>query len=123
MFSIFRLLLPPQLSIKQGFTSFRFPLRQYSTNSTFNRPGPVPLGNPEEQKEFEDLVRKKQGSLFSNFEAAVEAEEETMHPDVRRKPPPQFEGYKNPETGELNGPKENPLKHGDWSYGARVTDF
>ncbi|CAJ0752602.1 12709_t:CDS:2 [Entrophospora sp. SA101] len=28
---------------------------------------------------------------------------------------------KNPVTGEVNGPKEDPLKHGsDWSYGSRA---
>ncbi|CAJ0848198.1 9018_t:CDS:2 [Entrophospora sp. SA101] len=69
----------------------------YYSTGPFDRPAPIPLGNLKDQKEFEELVRKNQGSFISN---------------------------KNPVTGEVNGPKEDPLKHGsDWSYGSRVTDF
>ncbi|CAG8648927.1 10395_t:CDS:1, partial [Acaulospora morrowiae] len=93
-------------------TSFLRP-KNVCLYTTFSRPGPVPLGNPEEQKEFEELVRKKnQGSLSTNEELQV-------HPDLRDKPPSQFEGDKNPLTGEIGGPKQDPLRHGDWSYGSR----
>lgn len=84
----------------------------------FRRPGPVPLGNPEEQKEFEELVRRKQGTFITETE-----DEKAVHPDFREKPSPQFEGDRNPSTGEVGGPKQDPLVHGDWSYGSRVTDF
>lgn len=36
---------------------------------------------------------------------------------------PEFEGDKNPKTGEIGGPKQDPLRHGDWSFNGRVTDF
>lgn len=39
---------------------------------------------------------------------------------------PEFEGDKNPRTGEVGGPKTEPLRWGsggDWSYNGRVTDF
>lgn len=36
---------------------------------------------------------------------------------------PEFEGDRNPETGEIGGPKQNPLRHNDWSFNGRVTDF
>lgn len=36
---------------------------------------------------------------------------------------PEFEGDKNPETGEIGGPKQDPLRHGDYSFNGRVTDF
>ena len=39
---------------------------------------------------------------------------------------PEFEGEKNPKTGEVGGPKNEPLRwgaEGDWSYSGRVTDF
>lgn len=36
---------------------------------------------------------------------------------------PEFEGEVNPKTGEVGGPKQDPLKHNDWSYNGRVTDF
>ena len=45
---------------------------------------------------------------------------------VRQGAPPEFEGDKNPKTGEVGGPKNEPLRwgsEGDWSYNGRVTDF
>ncbi|KAH0489919.1 hypothetical protein TgHK011_001410 [Trichoderma gracile] len=39
---------------------------------------------------------------------------------------PEFEGDVNPKTGEVGGPKNEPLRwggNGDWSYNGRVTDF
>ncbi|KAJ6786232.1 hypothetical protein PWT90_04904 [Aphanocladium album] len=39
---------------------------------------------------------------------------------------PEFEGDKNPKTGEVGGPKNEPLRWGsagDWSYNGKVTDF
>lgn len=49
-----------------------------------------------------------------------------LHPNVRRGAKPEFEGEVNPSTGEVGGPKNNPLRWGeggDWSYNGRVTDF
>ena len=51
---------------------------------------------------------------------------EELHPNVRRGAPPEFEGDKNPNTGEVGGPKNEPLRWGaagDYSYNGRVTDF
>lgn len=49
---------------------------------------------------------------------------EELHPNVRRGAPPEFEGDTNPKTGEVGGPKNDPLRwSGDWSYNGRVTDF
>lgn len=36
---------------------------------------------------------------------------------------PEFEGNVNPKTGEVGGPKQDPLRHNDWSFNGRVTDF
>lgn len=36
---------------------------------------------------------------------------------------PEFEGDVNPKTGERGGPKQDPLRHGDYSFNGRVTDF
>lgn len=36
---------------------------------------------------------------------------------------PEFEGDVNPVTGERGGPKQDPLRHNDWSFNGRVTDF
>jgi hypothetical protein len=53
-------------------------------------------------------------------------EGEDLHPNMRRGAPPEFEGDVNPKTGEVGGPKNEPLRWGyggDWSYNGRVTDF
>jgi len=57
---------------------------------------------------------------------AAKGDGEELHPNVRRGAPPEFEGDVNPKTGEVGGPKNEPLKWGvtgDWSYNGRVTDF
>ena len=47
-----------------------------------------------------------------------------LHPNVRRGAQPEFEGETNPSTGEVGGPKNDPLRwKGDWSYNGRVSDF
>ena len=65
---------------------------------------------------------------IENINAKVEARGsgEELHPDVRRGARPEFEGDRNPKTGEIGGPKNEPLRWGggvDWSYNGRVTDF
>ncbi|KAK4214233.1 putative mitochondrial protein, conserved [Rhypophila decipiens] len=45
---------------------------------------------------------------------------------IRKGAPPEFEGDKNPKTGEIGGPKNEPLRwgaQGDYSFNGRVTDF
>lgn len=55
---------------------------------------------------------------------AAKGDGEELHPNVRRGAPPEFEGDVNPKTGEVGGPKNDPLRWGgDWSYNGRVTDF
>ncbi|CAO3641398.1 unnamed protein product [Cunninghamella blakesleeana] len=88
--------------IKRGYTSL-------------NRSGPIPLGNKKQQKEMLNLIRKKQQQNAQDSEG--------LHEDARTPLQPEFQGDVNPNTGEVNGPKNNPLKHKDWSFGGRVTDF
>ncbi|KAM0511250.1 hypothetical protein ACHAPE_010060 [Trichoderma viride] len=50
----------------------------------------------------------------------------SLNQGLFRGAPPEFEGDKNPKTGEVGGPKNEPLRwggDGDWSYNGRVTDF
>jgi hypothetical protein len=57
---------------------------------------------------------------------AAKGDGEELHPNVRRGAAPEFEGDVNPKTGEVGGPKNEPLRwgvSGDWSYNGRVTDF
>lgn len=100
------------------------------SNPFIARPGPHPLPL-EDQKEFEELVRKAQAPLStspkthvtsSNGDELLEAAVE-RHPDARKPIPAEFEGDVNPVTGERGGPKREPVKHNDWSYGGKVTDF
>ncbi|CCJ29803.1 unnamed protein product [Pneumocystis jirovecii] len=49
--------------------------------------------------------------------------ENNVHPDTRKPLLPEFEGEVNPNTGEVGGPKTDPLKYGDYSFGGRTTDF
>lgn len=61
---------------------------------------------------------------FENGNKIKDGEE--FHPNMRRGAPPEFEGDTNPKTGEVGGPKNEPLRwggKGDWSYNGRVTDF
>ncbi|KAJ1973485.1 hypothetical protein H4R34_005059 [Dimargaris verticillata] len=87
------------------FTSFR------------DRPGPVPLGDKQQQKEFEAAIQ--QG--LQN-EAAAEA---GQHPAVVAQPTLQpFENDINPDTHEQGGPKgPEPTRYGDWERNGRVIDF
>lgn len=64
-----------------------------------------------------------------NARVEVSGKGEELHPDIRRGAKPEFEGDRNPKTGEVGGPKNEPLRwgstgeRGDWSYNGRVTDF
>jgi hypothetical protein len=49
---------------------------------------------------------------------------EELHPNVRRGATPEFEGDTNPKTGEVGGPKNDPLRwEREWTYNGRATDF
>jgi len=78
------------------------------------RPSPPPLP-PQDQKLF--LQSIKQATQPPSSAA------DDIHPHARAPLRPDFEGNVNPATGEEGGPKQEPLKHGDWSYGGRATDF
>lgn len=85
------------------------------TYTSLNRSGPIPLGNKKQHKEMLDLIRKKQ---------QTDAQDQGgLHADARQPLTPEFQGDVNPKTGEVNGPKNEPVKHNDWSFGGRVTDF
>ncbi|KAF9571890.1 putative mitochondrial protein, conserved [Mortierella alpina] len=85
--------------------------RSYSRGLRPRGPGPMPLGSPKDQAEFEKLVKDA---------AATPA---TSHPDAKTPVPDEFVGDTNPSTGEVGGPKREPVRFGDWSFKGRVTDF
>ncbi|PUU74165.1 hypothetical protein B9Z19DRAFT_1093563 [Tuber borchii] len=82
------------------------------------------------QKEFEALQKAARDSFFktsttssSATPAVADVEEDMLHPDARRGAKPEFEGDVNPKTGERGGPKNDPLRYGDWAFNGRVSDF
>ncbi|RPB00978.1 hypothetical protein L873DRAFT_1640650, partial [Choiromyces venosus 120613-1] len=85
---------------------------------------------PKTQAEFENLQKAARDSFKTSTSAPAPAAgtgdvkvEDTLHPDVRRGAPPEFEGEVNPKTGERGGPKNDPLRYGDWAFNGRVSDF
>ncbi|KAG0297238.1 putative mitochondrial protein, conserved [Linnemannia gamsii] len=85
--------------------------RAYSKGLRPRGPGPIPLESAKDQAEFEQLVKNA---------ASTPA---TSHPDAKTPVPDEFQGDTNPTTGEVGGPKREPVRFGDWSFKGRVTDF
>ena len=80
--------------------------------------------SPHTESAAEPSTEQKIENINAKVEARGNGEE--LHPDVRRGVLPEFEGERNPKTGETGGPKNEPLRWGggvDWSYNGRVTDF
>lgn len=126
-------------NLMRATPSIRLSLRPTSTRlfTTNKAPGPPKLPK-EEQEEFEELQR------LANSQDAIEAYNRQVSNDTTKeslnnpiltkndiggfspeftKTIPEFEGNVNPRTGEVNGPKQDPLRHGDYSFNGRVTDF
>ncbi|KAL2037169.1 hypothetical protein N7G274_010032 [Stereocaulon virgatum] len=80
--------------------------------------------SPHAESSAEPSTEQKLEIVNAKVQARGDGEE--LHPDVRRGTRPDFEGDRNPATGETGGPKNEPLRWGgevDWSYNGRVTDF
>ena len=99
--------------------------------SSFENPSPLRLP-AEQQAEFERLQHlANQAPADADPAAGVKSSTATPaaqpdNPALRKGAPPEFDGEKNPSTGEVGGPKNEPLRWGsagDWSYNGRVTDF
>ncbi|EPS45007.1 hypothetical protein H072_982 [Dactylellina haptotyla CBS 200.50] len=122
----------------------RFPprplLRTFATtpthHSTSFKPSPSPPRLPKEDQEaYESLTKASLGAFSTSHNTSttpeteaeilkLEAELGSQHKDLPKGgEKPLFEGEKNPVTGEVGGPKTDPLKYGDWSFNGRVTDF
>lgn len=94
-----------------------------ASSSPVSRPRPQINQSPASEPEIDIEVEAV------NARVAATGEGEELHPDIRRGAKPEFEGDVNPKTGEVGGPKNEPLRwgstgdRGDWSYNGRVTDF
>lgn len=132
---------PPRLDKKEQELYERL---QHSSTGAFSTPKPSVIINqspassrndeprtrpqinqsPHAEAETEPTTEQKLENINAKVQATGEGEE--LHPDIRRGVQPEFEGDRNPKTGEVGGPKNEPLRWGggvDWSYNGRVTDF
>ncbi|KAL6882293.1 hypothetical protein HDV57DRAFT_496079 [Trichoderma longibrachiatum] len=139
--------MPPlrPLSISRFQTNLNIKLLSRPSSTFSSRPSPPKLPAAQ-QAEFERLQRA--AAVSSAFQEAqqssppaTEALRHTSSPAAGAKDKgdgttlgqglfrgakPEFEGDVNPKTGEVGGPKNEPLRwggEGDWSYNGRVTDF
>ncbi|KAL8670182.1 MAG: hypothetical protein Q9168_005260 [Polycauliona sp. 1 TL-2023] len=99
-------------------------VNQTATSDTPPRSRPQINQSPHPAPPSQDLQTSASDDVNARVEATGKGEE--LHPDVRRGAKPDFEGETNPKTGEVGGPKNEPLRWGggvDWSYNGRVTDF
>lgn len=94
-------LIPIKNTIKCFYSNTKIP--------PLDNPRPVPLGNPKDQKEMDRLIRSGGG---------------TQQQTIITKEKKEFEGERNPETGEIGGPKgKEPTRFGDWEKNGRISDF
>lgn len=98
----------------KNISSINYTSLRHHSNSNLNRPGPIPLP-AEDQAEFEMLQKQAEERARILNKHPQAPEEKDKHRD--------FEGDVNPVTGEIGGPKQDPLIHGDYSFNGRVTDF
>ncbi|KAL7898942.1 hypothetical protein HDV63DRAFT_405625 [Trichoderma sp. SZMC 28014] len=135
--------MPPLRPLK--ITPLRISHRLSSTFSSRPAPPKLPAA---QQAEFERLQRAAAvSSAFQDIQTQTQTPpatesprhatnvaatksisdgESSLNQGLFRGAPPEFEGDKNPKTGEIGGPKNEPLRwggDGDWSYNGRVTDF
>ncbi|WPH02828.1 Hypothetical protein R9X50_00569600 [Acrodontium crateriforme] len=104
---------------------------QHQSTGAFSTPRAEEPAPMEESSPAATGARSEAGNdmleqLRERARVAAKGDGEELHPNVRRGAPPEFEGEKNPKTGEVGGPKNEPLRwgvSGDWSYNGRVTDF
>ncbi|KAH8988016.1 hypothetical protein EDB92DRAFT_1873328 [Lactarius akahatsu] len=94
--------------------------RSMASRPPLIRPAPLPLP-PDQQREFEALQRQAEAT-------ANERDQVERHPDAHVPLEAEFIGDVNPVTGELGGPKREPVQRwveeeGDWSFKGRVSDF
>lgn len=124
---------PPRLPPKE---QEEFERLQKASTGAFSTPQSSVTASPSSQPSRPiPQINQSPASTPVNREQILEArvaatgKGEELHPDIRRGAKPEFEGDVNPKTGEVGGPKNEPLrwgsteKSGDWSYNGRVTDF
>ncbi|KAF1836828.1 DUF1674-domain-containing protein [Decorospora gaudefroyi] len=108
---------------RQSTGAFSTPREEAATSSSPSSAQPLPQSSRMQINQSPDSSSDTE-IRFENGKEIRKGEE--FHPNMRRGAPPEFEGDVNPKTGEVGGPKNEPLRWGyggDWSYNGRVTDF
>ena len=112
---------------RQSTGAFSTPIseRNMTPSPTTESQETVTTSNPTvDATEIPQLEIKLKDTYDKTIEAKGKGEE--LHPNVRRGAQPEFEGDVNPKTGEVGGPKNDPLRWGaggEWTYNGRATDF
>ncbi|KAI6781474.1 uncharacterized protein J7T54_001436 [Emericellopsis cladophorae] len=109
---------PPKLPAEQQ-AEFERLQRQAAVSSAFNPPTSADAASPE-SKTSETAAAAK------GTPGDGEGEEEAFNQGLFRGAKPEFRGDVNPKTGEVGGPKNDPLRwgsSGEWTYNGRATDF
>ncbi|KAL7752859.1 hypothetical protein RI367_001862 [Sorochytrium milnesiophthora] len=102
-----------ELSVSVSRIGVRF-VGSGGTGKLSQAPRPIPLGNRQEQKQVDDLIKQRDES----------AQIGGQHPDQEKEPLQRFPDDVNPRTGERGGPKgPEPTRYGDWERKGRVYDF
>ncbi|KAI9839511.1 MAG: hypothetical protein M1819_002136 [Sarea resinae] len=118
---------PPRLPKEEQEEFERLQRASTGAFSTPKAPSPASVNQvsrPPINQSPQSTQQPEAEAINARVEATGEGDE--LHPDIRRGAKPEFEGDKNPKTGEVGGPKNEPLRWGsggDWSYNGRVTDF
>ncbi|KAJ4422035.1 hypothetical protein N0V82_003331 [Gnomoniopsis sp. IMI 355080] len=110
---------PPRLPAEQ---QAEFERLQRAVSDRIADPTPLPHEQPSPSPSPASTPRHASTPAAVNTSTVSEE----LPTSVRRGAKPEFEGDKNPKTGEVGGPKNEPLRWGsggDWSYNGRVTDF
>lgn len=124
---------PPRLPADQ---QAEFERLQRAVTDRINDPTPLPheqqqasstpSPSPANTSRHASTPSSAQAEAAAVNSSPVVKEDEVIPTSVRRGAKPEFEGDTNPKTGEVGGPKNEPLRWGsggDWSYNGRVTDF
>jgi hypothetical protein len=117
---------PPRLPAKE---QEEFERLQKASTGAFSTPRSPPQINqsPDSLSTINQSPQVNQAAEADiNIKVRAAGEGDELHPDIRRGAKPEFEGEVNPKTGEVGGPKNEPMRwghNGDWSFNGRVTDF
>ena len=117
---------PPKLPADQQ-AEFERLQRTASVSAAFQPQAPSATPPSTQQPRHTTDAASASASATVQAAAATTTEEDAdVNRGLFRGAPPEFKGDVNPKTGEVGGPKNEPLRWGgagDWSYNGRVTDF